>query len=71
LAAGTFQVQRRDGFHRIRNGKILPKEFRQEEWIAVYDKDKEVLKESAVGKVIYINMANGSLSYGGIYQKLK
>ena len=71
LTAGTYQVERRDGYHRIRQGKILPKEFRQEQWMATYDKDKHVLQETAYGRQIYIKGDGHSLSYGGTYQKIK
>jgi hypothetical protein len=70
LAAGTYQVERRDGYHRIRQGKILPKEFRQERWMATFDKDKQVLQENAYGRQIYIKGDGHSLSYGGTYQKI-
>lgn len=68
--AGTYQVERRDGYHRIRDGKVLPKEFRQEHWMATYDKDKQVLQETAFGRQIYIKGDGHSLSYGGTYQKI-
>ena len=70
-SAGTYQVERRDGYHRIRQGKILPKEFRQERWIATLEKDKQLLRESAWGRQVYINTDNHSASYNGIYRKIK
>lgn len=70
LTAGTYQVERRDGYHRIRQGKISPKEFRQEHWMATFDKDKQVLQENAYGRQIYIKGDGRSLSYGGTYQKI-
>ncbi len=69
--ANTYQVERRDGYHRIRDGKILPKEFRQEYWMATLDKDKQVLQESAYGRQVYIKGDGSSLSFGGTYQKIK
>ena len=70
LTAGSYQVERRDGYHRIRQGKILPKEFRQEHWMATYDKDKQLLQEGTYGRQIYIKGDGRSLSYGGAYTKI-
>jgi len=70
LSAGTYEVERRDGYHRIRQGKILPKEFRQEKWIATFEKDKQLLLESAWGRQVYINTDNHSASFNGIYRKI-
>lgn len=71
LAAGTYRVERRDGYHRIREGRILPKEFKQEQWMATFDKDKLVLQESAFGRQIFIKGDGRSLEYGGTYRKIK
>ncbi|WP_374950076.1 hypothetical protein [Mucilaginibacter sp.] len=71
LAASTFQVERRDGYHRIREGKILAKEFKQEHWMATFDKEKQRLSESEFGKQIYLNITAGTLSFGGTYRKIK
>jgi hypothetical protein len=71
LTAHTYQVERRDGYHRIREGKILPKEFRQEKWMATFDKSKMVLQESAFGRQVFIKGDGQSLEYGGTYQKIK
>ena len=70
LAAGTYQVERRDGYHRIRDGKILPKEFRQEHWMATFDRDKQVLQESDYGRQVYIKDDGRSLFYGSTYKKI-
>jgi len=70
-AAHSYRVERRDGYHRIRDGKILPKEFKQEHWFTTYDAEKMVLQEGALGKQIYIKGDGRSLDYGGAYQKIK
>ena len=70
LEAGTYQVERRDGYHRIRDGKILPKEYRQERWMATIDKDKQILSENAYGRQIYIKGDGRTLSYNGTYRKI-
>lgn len=56
LEAGTYRIQRRAGYHLIRDGKILPKEFSQ---------------ETDLGRQVYINADGHSLSYQGTYQKVK
>jgi hypothetical protein len=70
-SANSYNVERRDGYHRIREGKILPKEFRQEQWMATFDKEKMILQESAFGRQIYIRGDGSSLEYGGTYQRIK
>ena len=71
ISANSYQVERRDGYHRIRDGKVLPKEFRKERWMATFDKDKMILQESAFGRQIYVRADGTSLEYGGTYQKIK
>ena len=61
IASKTYQVERRDGFHRIREGKILPKEFKHQRWMATFDKDKLVLQEGALGRQIYLKADGRSL----------
>ncbi|MES2108568.1 MAG: hypothetical protein V4577_07470 [Bacteroidota bacterium] len=71
LEAGTYQVQRRAGYRRIHDGKILPKEFSQETWMATFNKEKQVLQETELGRQVYINADGHSLSFEGTYQKIK
>ena len=71
LEAGTYQVQRKAGYRRIRDGKILPKEFSKESWMATYDKEKQLLQETALGRQVYINANGHSVSFEGTYQKIK
>lgn len=70
-AADTYQVERRASYHRIRDGKILPKEFSQESWMATFDKEKQILQETAFGRQVYINTDGRSLSFHGTYQKIE
>lgn len=71
LEAGTYHVEKRTGYQLIRDGKVLPKEFKQKSWNATFDKEKQVLSETALGKQIYVNTADGTLSFGATYQKIK
>jgi hypothetical protein len=70
-SAGSYQVERRAGYRRIRDGKLLPKEFSSETWMAIFDKEKQVLQETAFGRQIFVNANGHSLSYEGTYQKIK
>jgi hypothetical protein len=70
-SANTYQVERRDGYHRIREGKVLPKEFKKAKWMATFDKEKLVLQEGAFGRQIYLKEDGRSLEFGGTYQKIK
>jgi hypothetical protein len=71
LESGTYNVERHSGYKRIREGKVLPKEFKRENWTATFDKDKQVLQETQLGKQLYINTQKGTLSFGATYQKIK
>jgi hypothetical protein len=71
IDAGTYRVEKRSGYHRIRDGKILPKEFGKEAWTATFDKDKQVLQETSFGRQVYLNTGAGTLSFGATYRKIK
>jgi hypothetical protein len=71
ISAGTYGVEKRSGYHRIREGKILPKEIKRKTWTATFDKDKQVLQETVFGRQIYLNTDAGTLSFGATYQKIK
>lgn len=71
LDAGIYKVARRSGYHRIRDGKILRKEFKHESWMSTFDKNKQVLQETAFGRQIYVNADGRSLSFGATYRKIK
>jgi len=71
LEAGVYQIEKRSGYQLIRDGKILPKQYRQKSWQATFDKEKELLSETAYGKQIYLNTAAGTLSFGATYHKIK
>ncbi len=42
----TYQVSLRTGFHRIRNKKLLPKEFKVKTWQATWNEKDRTLSES-------------------------
>lgn len=70
-SADTYEVERRDGYHRIRDGKILPKEWRQEKWMATFDQDKMLLAEGEFGRKIYLKGDGRSLEYNSTYKRIK
>jgi len=47
-----FSVERRVSFQRIRNGKFLSKEYKLENWTALYDAKTNVLTDMKKGKTI-------------------
>jgi hypothetical protein len=71
IESRTYRVSRNSGYHRIRERKILPKEFERENWMATFDEDKQVLQQTEFGKQIYINIKAGTVSFGATYHKIK
>ena len=49
--AGTFIILRRTGYNRIKNGKLQPKETKQERMITVWDEETHQLQEVKEGKL--------------------
>jgi hypothetical protein len=70
LEAGSYQIERKDGYHRIRQGKTLPKEYRQEHWMATFDKSHQLLSEGPYGRQVFIKGDGKTLTYNGTYQKI-
>lgn len=68
---GTYQVERRTGYQKIREGKTLPKEFKQVKWTATYDNDNQVLKETEYGRKLYVKEGQKLLFGSTGYQRLK
>lgn len=71
LSAGIYQIERRAGYRLIHDGKILPRQFSAETWMATFDKKRQVLQETALGRQVFINAAEHSLSFEGTYRKIK
>ena len=70
LNSRTYQVERRSGYHRIRKGQVMPKEYKQEKWMATFNQDKFILQETAYGRQIYFKPDLRSLSFGATYHKI-
>lgn len=59
-------------YQRIRNGKNLPNESKQEQWVCIYDEDEKVLYATRTGKVISFIPEKDILLVGNKqYQKIK
>ena len=71
LEAGVYQIDKRSGYQLIRDGKILPKQYKQKSWKATFDEEKQLLSETAFGKQIYVNTDAGTVSFGATYHKIK
>lgn len=72
LAAHTYQIERHSGFNRIRDGKLLPREFKQQHWVATYREGNMVLEEGDLGRKLYVKPDEQELVMGKtIYQLMK
>jgi hypothetical protein len=71
IDGGTYQVERRTGYQKIREGKMLPREFKKVKWTATYDIEKQVLNETEYGRKIYLKEGQKLLFGGTGYQRLK
>jgi hypothetical protein len=68
----TYNIERRTGFNKVRDGKTLPKQFKVAKWTSSYIMDKQLLQETELGKQISISPDNQSLKLGDTeYQKVK
>ena len=68
----TYNIERRTGFNKIRNGKTLPKEFKVAKWVSSYDIEKQMLQETELGKQISVLAEKQRLKLGDSeYQKVK
>jgi hypothetical protein len=68
---GIYQIERRTGYQKIREGKMLPREFKKVKWTATYDNEKQVLNETEYGRKIYMKEGQKLLFGSTGYQRLK
>ena len=68
--AGTFIILRRTGFHRIKDGKLQPKENKLERMITVWDEETHQLQELKEGK-LYTFPSTGKELLAGTAKYLK
>lgn len=70
LSAHTYQVERHSGFNKIREGKIQPREYKQQSWTATYTKENQVLEEGQMGRKLYLKPDRNELLLGSTVYKL-
>ena len=70
--AETFIIIKKTGFHRIKNGKLQPKENKQESIITVWDEETHQLQDVKEGKIYTFPAAGNELLAGTAkYRKIK
>ncbi|TWR25478.1 hypothetical protein FPZ42_12835 [Mucilaginibacter achroorhodeus] len=68
----SYEIERKTGFQKIRNGSIMAKEFKSERWSAQWNKDNMFLSETELGRQITFSEDGKSLSLKGTeYLKIK
>lgn len=68
----NYRITRCVTYRRIRNGKTLSKERKQEQWLCIYKEEDKVLYEIRAGKVISFIPEKDILLVGNTqYQKIK
>lgn len=68
----TYQIERRTGFQKIRNGVTQAKEYKTEKWQSTWKEDNQVLSETEYGRQITVNKDNNSVTLKNTqYQKIK
>ena len=71
-ATTNYEVERKTGFQKIRNGSILSKEFKSEKWPAQFDKEKMLLSETELGRQISVDRDGKAISLKSTsYSKIK
>jgi len=67
-----FSVERSVSFQRIRNGKFLSKEYKLENWMALYDEKTNVLTDLKKGRTIECLPEKKKLFLGNsVYLKIR
>ena len=64
-AGNDYLIVNRTAYQRIRNNKLLPEQFSEENWKAIYDEKSQNLYEQRLGKTFSFDPANGRLFEGG------
>jgi hypothetical protein len=70
--SNRFQIEDRAGYQKIRAGKLLPFEFKQQNWQATWDSEKQLLSEGEMGRQIqYDNQKKSILIKNTEYRRVK
>ncbi len=64
-AGNNFLIVIRTAYQRIRNHKLLPEQYSEESWKAVYDEKSQNLYEQRLGKTFSFDPDNEKLFEGG------
>ncbi len=67
----AYQVERKSGFQKIRNGVLQSKEFKSAKWDATYNNESKVLQQTDLGKQVYIIDQNSVKLGDSDYKKIK
>lgn len=70
--SNRFKIEDRAGYQNIRDGKLLPLEFKQQNWQATWNSDKQILSEGDLGRQIqYENQKKSILVKNTEYRRIK
>jgi hypothetical protein len=58
----TYQIERKTGFQKIRNGATQAKEYKTEKWQSTWSEEKQVLSETEYGRQITLNKDGNSVT---------
>ncbi|RFZ85098.1 hypothetical protein DYU05_05710 [Mucilaginibacter terrenus] len=68
----TYSIVLKTGFKKIRDGKTLAKQHKQEHWTASWDENKKTLIESELGRQIEIKSSTNELIWNNlVFKKTK
>ncbi|OCX54208.1 hypothetical protein BEL04_08075 [Mucilaginibacter sp. PPCGB 2223] len=70
--SNTYSIQNNSGFQKIRNGVIMPKEYKKTSWLATWNEDKQLLSETDFGRQILFKDNGKSLVLkNSTYKKIR
>jgi hypothetical protein len=71
-STNSYQIERKTGFQKIRNGVTEAKEYKTETWQSTWNEDKQVLSETDYGRQITPSKDGNSVTLKNTqYQKIK
>jgi len=71
-SGNNYQIERRTGYQKIRNGELQAKEYKTEKWQSSWNEDKQVLSETEYGRQITPSKDGNALTLKNTeYKKIK
>ena len=71
-STNSYQIERKTGFQKIRNGVTQAEEYKTEKWQSIWNEDKQVLSETEYGRQITPSKDGNSVTLKNTqYQKIK